>query len=84
MQFADNIEAIWQEGYSFTVTMPDPIQPEQPRREFKNYSGDFLNINLTARIWPPVTSICLVCQKHTLMANVWLMTKRLKWRCEDG
>jgi hypothetical protein len=21
------------------MTMPDPIQPEQPRREFKNYSG---------------------------------------------
>jgi hypothetical protein len=24
------------------MTMPDPIQPEQPRKEFKNYSGNFL------------------------------------------
>jgi hypothetical protein len=29
--------------------MPDPIQPEQPRREFKNCSGNFLNIWLTAQ-----------------------------------
>jgi hypothetical protein len=35
------------------MTMPDPIQPEQPRREFKNCSGDFLNIRLTARTWFP-------------------------------
>jgi hypothetical protein len=28
------------------MTMPDPIQPEQPRREFKNYSGNFFNIRL--------------------------------------
>jgi hypothetical protein len=33
------------------LTMPDPIQPEQPRREFKNYSGNFLNIHLTARLF---------------------------------
>jgi hypothetical protein len=38
-----------------------PLQPEQHRREFKNYSGNFLNIRLTARTWPLVTSICLVC-----------------------
>jgi hypothetical protein len=25
------------------MTMPDPIQPGQPRREIKNYSGNFLN-----------------------------------------
>jgi hypothetical protein len=31
-------------GYCFIMTMPDPIQPEQPRREFKNCSGNFLNI----------------------------------------
>jgi hypothetical protein len=29
------------------MTMPDPTQPEQPRREFKNYSGNFLKIRLT-------------------------------------
>jgi hypothetical protein len=31
------------------TVLPDPIEPEQPRREFKNYSGNFLNIRLTAR-----------------------------------
>jgi hypothetical protein len=39
----------------------DPIQPKQSRREFKNYSGEFLNICLTAWTWPLVTSIYLVC-----------------------
>jgi hypothetical protein len=42
------------------MTVPDPIQPKQPRREFKNYSGNFLNIRLTARTWPLVTSFCLI------------------------
>jgi hypothetical protein len=27
--------------------MSDLIQPEQPRKEFKNYSGNFLNIRPT-------------------------------------
>jgi hypothetical protein len=45
----ENIQANWQEGYCFILTMPDLIQPEQPRREFKNYSGNFLNIHLTAQ-----------------------------------
>jgi hypothetical protein len=40
------------------MTMPDYIQPEQPRREVKNYSENFLNIHLTARTWSLVTSIC--------------------------
>jgi hypothetical protein len=31
------------------------------RREFKNYSGNFLKISLTAWTCPLVTSICLVC-----------------------
>jgi hypothetical protein len=48
-------------GYCFIMTVPDPIQPEQPRRELKNYSGSFLNIHFTAWNWPLVTSICLVC-----------------------
>jgi hypothetical protein len=43
------------------MEMPDPIQPKKPRREFKNFSGNFLNIRLTARTWPLVTSVCLVC-----------------------
>jgi hypothetical protein len=37
------------------MTMPDPVQPEQTRREFKNYSKNFLSIRLTARTWPLVT-----------------------------
>jgi hypothetical protein len=48
--------ANWQEEYCFIMTMPDPIQPEQPRREFKKYSGKFFKIRLAAL----VTSICLV------------------------
>jgi hypothetical protein len=46
MKFTGIVQAIWQEGYCFIMTMPDPIQPEQSRREFKNYSGNFLNIAL--------------------------------------
>jgi hypothetical protein len=39
-------------AYCFIMIMPDPIQLEQPRIEFKNYSGNFLNIHLTAQTWP--------------------------------
>jgi hypothetical protein len=66
MQFIENIQANWQDGYCLIMTMPDPIQPEQPNREFKNYSGNFLNVCLTAQTWPLSISICLVCQKTTL------------------
>jgi hypothetical protein len=55
MQFAENFQANWQEGYCFIMTMPDPIQLEEPSTEFKNYSGNFLNIRLTDRTWPLVT-----------------------------
>jgi hypothetical protein len=48
MQFEENIKANWQKEY-FIMTMPDPIQPEQLRREFNNYSGNFLHICLTAQ-----------------------------------
>jgi hypothetical protein len=71
-------------GLLLIVTMPDPIQPEQPRREFKNYSGKFLNICLTSRTWPLVTFICLVCQEATSVADVSLMTKRLKLKYRSG
>jgi hypothetical protein len=37
-------------------------------------------IRLTTRILPLVTSICLVRYKTTFVANVSLMTKRLKRR----
>jgi hypothetical protein len=42
------------------LAMPDPIELEQSRREFKNYRGNFFNIRLTVRSWPLNTSICLV------------------------
>jgi hypothetical protein len=48
MQFAENVQTNWQEGHCFIMAMPDSIQHEQPRRKFKNYSGNFLNIRLTA------------------------------------
>jgi hypothetical protein len=48
------------EEYCFVVTMPDPTQPEQHTREFKNCSGNFLNISITARTLSLVTSISLV------------------------
>jgi hypothetical protein len=57
MQFAENVQANLQEGYCFIMTIPDPIQPEQPRREFKNYNGNFLNIRLTARTSSLATSV---------------------------
>jgi hypothetical protein len=28
MQFAEDVQANWQEGYCFIMVMPDPIQPE--------------------------------------------------------
>jgi hypothetical protein len=37
MQFTENVQANWQEGYCFSMTVQDPMQSEQPRREFKNY-----------------------------------------------
>jgi hypothetical protein len=42
------------------MTMPHTTQPKWSRREFKNYSKNFLSICLWDRIWPLVTSICLV------------------------
>jgi hypothetical protein len=84
MQFAENVRANWQEGCCFIMKMSNPIQPEQPRREFKKYSEDFLNIRLIPRTWPVLTSFCLVLWNTTLVANVSLMTKRLKRWCGNG
>jgi hypothetical protein len=52
MKFAENVQTNWQEGYCFIMTMPDPIQPEQPRKEFRNCSGNFLNIALQPGLGP--------------------------------
>jgi hypothetical protein len=64
MQFAENVQANGQEGYCFIMTVPDPIQSEQPRREFKNYNGNFLSIRLTAQTWPLVTSVWSAKENH--------------------
>jgi hypothetical protein len=37
-----------------------PHTARATQREFTNYSGNFLNIRLTARTWHLLTSICLV------------------------
>jgi hypothetical protein len=47
MQLTENIQANWQEEYCFIMTIPDPIQPDQPSRKFKNYIG-----NLQPRLGP--------------------------------
>jgi hypothetical protein len=83
MQFAENVQANGQEEYCFIMTIRYPIQPEQPRREFKNYSGNFLNIRLTARTRPLVTNIFCPL-KTSVVKNVSLMTKKLKQRYGSG
>jgi hypothetical protein len=65
-------------GYCFIIAMPALIQPEQPRREFKNYSGNFLNIHLTARFGPYYFHLFGPLKK------VSLIMKRLKRRCGIG
>jgi hypothetical protein len=35
--------ANWQDGYCFIMTMPDPIQSKQPRRDFKNCGGTWFH-----------------------------------------
>jgi hypothetical protein len=52
MRFAKNAQASWQEEYCFVMTMPESIHPEQPRREFKNYSGKFLNMSNSLDLAP--------------------------------
>jgi hypothetical protein len=76
MEFSENVQANWQEGYCLIMTMSDPEQPEQPRSEFKNYSGNFLKICLTALA--PSDFHLFGPLKTTLVANISLMMKRLK------
>jgi hypothetical protein len=53
MLFAESVQANWQTGYCFVMTVPGPMQPKQPRREFKNYRGfaDLRTSILTAWTW---------------------------------
>jgi hypothetical protein len=80
MQFTENIQVTWQDRHCFIMTMADPIPPEQPKGELRNYNGNFLNMCLTARTLTLVNSICLVRYR----ANISLMTKRLNRRCGSG
>jgi hypothetical protein len=82
MQFAENVQATWQEVYCFIMTMPDSIQPNQSRREFKNYNENFLNIStdLASRGFHLFGSL----KKNALVAKVSLMTKLLKQRRGSG
>jgi hypothetical protein len=79
MQFAENFQISRQEVYFFIMTMPDPIQPEQPRREFKNYSGNFLNIRLTARTWPLGEKYASFMSsfEHTIFNRMMLQAKTI-------
>jgi hypothetical protein len=66
MHLAKKLQANLQVEYCFIMAMPDPIQPEQPRREFKKYRENFLNIRLTAGTCLLVAYICLVRYKNDL------------------
>jgi hypothetical protein len=46
------------------------IQPDQPRREFKNYSRNFANICLTARTWTLV--YMFIIYLRTKISHSWL------------
>jgi hypothetical protein len=86
MKFAENVRNNWKEVYCFNMTKPDPIHPEQARRELKNCSEKFKNIRLTVL---QLYSIDLVPNdfrlfdplETTFAANISLMKKRLKRRC---
>jgi hypothetical protein len=77
IQFTENVQANWQEGYCFIMTMPYPIQPKQPRREYKNYKGNFLDIALQPDLAPRDFHL-FGPLKTALVAKVFLMMKRLK------
>jgi hypothetical protein len=55
--------------------MPDLIQNKQPRTEFRNYNANFLNIHITARTWPLVTSSVWFTKQPP-----WWQTFRWWWR----
>jgi hypothetical protein len=84
MQFSENVQDNWQEGYCFIMTVPDPIQPEQPRRELENLRYELLE-------HPPYSPDLALGDfllfgplKTTLVADVSLVTKRLEQRCGSG
>jgi hypothetical protein len=35
VQFAENVQANWQEGYCFIMTMPDPIELDFAHSDFR-------------------------------------------------
>jgi hypothetical protein len=85
MQFTENVQANWQEGFCFIKTMPDAIQPEQSIQEriqelqwelveHLPYSSDLIPRDL--HLFGPL--------KTTLVASISLMMKKRKWRCRSG
>jgi hypothetical protein len=60
MQFTENVQANWQEEYCFIMTMPDPIQPKQPKR-IQELQWELPELLPSTQTWFLVTSICFVC-----------------------
>jgi hypothetical protein len=84
MQFTENIQANWQEGYCFIMTMPDPMQPDQPRRRIKYYCGNFFEHPPYIPVLAPSDIHLFGPLKATFVADVSLMMKRWKQRCGSG
>jgi hypothetical protein len=82
MQSVENVQANFQEGYCFIMTMTQPIQPEEPKREFNNYNGNSSNIRLTTRTWPLVTSVC--SSKDHLGGKHFTDDEEAEMRCGSG
>jgi hypothetical protein len=81
IKLAEIVKANWQKGYCFIMTVPDNIQPEQPKRELKKLQWELLE-------HPSYSPDLALSDFHlfsllttTLVANISLMTKRLKRRC---
>jgi glutaredoxin 2 len=82
MQFAKKVQATWQERSCFIMTVLDPIQPDQERiqevqRELLEHSP-----YSQALAYSDVHLFGLL--KNTLVANVSLMMKKVKWKCGSG
>jgi hypothetical protein len=58
IQFEESVQTNWQEGYYHDNARPHSASAAEER--IQNYSGNFLNIRLTAWTWPLVISACLV------------------------
>jgi hypothetical protein len=79
MQFAENIQANWQEEYSFIMTIPDPHTARATHERIQELHWEFLeHLPYTPDLAPSDFHLCDLL-KTTLLADVSLMMKRLKW-----